>query len=322
MDFQELNNGQSEGFAIIKKCDKKVTAKGSDYLDMKLADSTGEIVARLWDYAPLIHGDFEVDELVKVRGEITQYNGTDQLRITKIRKAEPQDNVKIEDFVKTADYSGEYMYGKLIESAESFEDEDLKKLVLHMYEDKKDLLLTWPAAFRLHHAVRGGLLMHTLSIVKLCEGVCRVYPFVNKDLLIAGAMLHDIAKTSEYELSPAGTATGYTIEGNLVGHLVKGAMLVDRACDELGISKEKALLIEHMLISHHSEPEFGAAVRPMFLEAELLSELDNMDARVNQIAKAIEPLEKEEFSSRLWALNDRKMFNIMDKDKDLKVNLD
>ncbi|MBQ5996053.1 MAG: HD domain-containing protein [Clostridia bacterium] len=322
MDFKQLTNGQSEGFAIIKKCDVKVTAKGSEYLDMKLADSSGEVVARLWDYAPLIHGEYAVDDIVKVRGEITKYNGNDQLRIIKIRKAGPDDDVKPEDYVKSADYSGEYMYSKLISIAEDFEDDELKRLVLKMYSERKDLLLTWPAAFRLHHAVRGGLLMHTLSIVKLCEGVCEVYPFVNRELLITGAMLHDIAKTIEYSVSSVGTATGYTIEGNLIGHLVKGAMLVDRACEELSVSKEKAMLIEHMLISHHSEPEYGAAVRPMFLEAELLSELDNMDARVNQIARAVETLEKDEFSSKLWALNDRKMFNIMEKDKDLRVNLD
>ncbi len=322
MDFKQLTNGQSEGFAIIKKCDVKVTAKGSEYLDMKLADSSGEVVARLWDYAPLIHGEYAVDDIVKVRGEITKYNGNDQLRIIKIRKAGPDDDVKPEDYVKSADYSGEYMYSKLISIAEGFEDDELKRLVLKMYSERKELLLTWPAAFRLHHAVRGGLLMHTLSIVKLCEGVCEVYPFVNRELLITGAMLHDIAKTIEYSVSSVGTATGYTIEGNLIGHLVKGAMLVDRACEELSVSKEKAMLIEHMLISHHSEPEYGAAVRPMFLEAELLSELDNMDARVNQIARAVETLEKDEFSSKLWALNDRKMFNIMEKDKDLRVNLD
>ena len=322
MDFKQLTNGQSEGFAIIKKCDVKVTAKGSEYLDMKLADSSGEVVARLWDYAPLIHGEYAVDDIVKVRGEITKYNGNDQLSIIKIRKAGPDDDVKPEDYVKSADYSGEYMYSKLISIAEDFEDDELKRLVLKMYSERKDLLLTWPAAFRLHHAVRGGLLMHTLSIVKLCEGVCEVYPFVNRELLITGAMLHDIAKTIEYSVSSVGTATGYTIEGNLIGHLVKGAMLVDRACEELSVSKEKAMLIEHMLISHHSEPEYGAAVRPMFLEAELLSELDNMDARVNQIARAVETLEKDEFSSKLWALNDRKMFNIMEKDKDLRVNLD
>lgn len=163
--------------------------------------------------------------------------------------------------------------------------------------------------------------MHTLSIIKLCEGVCEVYPFADKDLLLAGAILHDIAKTTEYDVGNSGLASGYTIEGNLIGHLVKGAMLVDQTAKELGIPQEKAMLIEHMLISHHGEPDYGAAVRPLFLEAELLSEIDLMDARVYQIVHAVEPLEKNEFSSRLWALEDRRMFNHARVDMDSKVNL-
>ena len=217
---------------------------------------------------------------------------------------------------------GEFMYEKLIERVNAFSDEELKKLVLHMYEQRKDVLLTWPAAYRLHHAVRGGLLMHTLSIVKLCEGVCEVYPFVNKDLLLTGAMLHDIAKTTEYDVGASGIASGYTVEGNLIGHLVKGAMLVDEAATELSISREKAMLVEHMLISHHGEPEYGAAVRPMFLEAELLSELDLMDARVYQIAHAIENVEENGFSSRLWALEDRRIYKHETKQDSTKVNLE
>ena len=322
MNFTQLSNGQYEGFAIIKRCDQKTTAKGSTYLDMKLADKDGEIIAKLWDYQPLLHGEFETETLVKVRGEISKFAGVDQLKINKIRPVDSSDNVDIADFVPTADYSGEFMYERITDRVNSFEDEDLKRLVLHMFEQRKEKLLTWPAAYRLHHAVRGGLLMHTLSIVKLCESVCGVYPFVNRDLLVTGAILHDIAKTEEYEVSETGIASGYTVEGNLIGHLVKGAMLVDEAAKELDIPREKAMLVEHMLISHHGEPEFGAAVRPMFLEAELLSELDLMDARVYQIAHAIENLEKGEFSSRLWALDDRKVYNFSEKEKNIKVNLD
>ena len=322
MNFTQLSNGQYEGFAIVKQCDRKTTSKGSEYLDIKLSDKSGEINAKLWDYNPLLQGEFPAESIVKVRGELTKFAGSDQLKITKIRLTTDSDEVKYEDLIQTADYSGEYMYQKILDKVNTFTDEELKKLVLHMYEERKELLLSWPAAYKLHHALRSGLLMHTLSIVKLCEGVCEVYPFVNKDLLLTGAILHDIAKTEEYDVGASGIASGYTVEGNLIGHLVKGAMLVDEAAAKLGISKEKAMLVEHMLISHHGEPDFGAAVRPMFLEAELLSELDLMDARVYQIAHAIENVEHNEFSSRLWALNDRRIYNHAEKEKDIRVNLD
>lgn len=322
MNFTKLTNGQYEGFAIVKQCDKKVTQKGGEYLDFKLGDKSGEINAKLWDYAPLIHGEFQLDSLVKVRGDISQYKGEDQLRISKIRPVNDSDDVNMEDYVQTADYSSEFMYNSLMKRVDSFKDTELQNLVRTMYEERKQDLLMWPAAYRLHHAVRGGLLMHTLSIVKLCESVADIYPYINRDLLISGAMLHDIAKTTEYNVGTTGIASGYTVEGNLIGHLVKGAILVDETAKKLGVSDEKAMLVEHMLISHHGEPEFGAAVRPMFIEAEILSELDNLDARMYQMSHAVETLENGEFSSRLWALNDRRMYNHADKEKDIKVNLD
>ena len=214
------------------------------------------------------------------------------------------------------------MFEKLVECVEEFQDKDLQKLVLHMLNEHKADLLKWPAAYRLHHAIRGGLLLHTLSIVRLCEGVCRIYPFVDADLLFAGAILHDIAKLTEFEVGNAGIASGYTVEGNLIGHLVKGAMMIDEAAKALGIPEEKSMLLQHMVLSHHGEPEFDAAVRPAFLEAELLSELDLMDARVYQITETLAPLQPGAFSNRVWALYNRKLYNHARGDRNKTVNLD
>ncbi|MEG2396759.1 MAG: HD domain-containing protein, partial [Oscillospiraceae bacterium] len=293
MNFTEINGkGAVEAYAIIKQVEKKVTAKGANYLDMILSDKDGDITAKLWDYNEAVQGVFQSESLVKVRGTVSQYNGSEQLRIEKIRPVIESDDVKIEDFIQSAAYSSEYMYSQIEKIANSFKDEDIKKVVITLLHNNKEDLLRWPAAFKLHHAIRGGLLMHTLSIVKLCEGVCKVYPFVDKDLLFAGAILHDIAKTTEYDVGNAGIASGYTTEGNLIGHLVRGAMMIDECSKKLGIPSDKAMLLEHMVISHHGEPDFGAAVRPMFLEAELLSELDLMDARVYQIVEALNPLDE------------------------------
>lgn len=143
----------------------------------------------------------------------------------------------ITDYVRHAGYTGEYMYNKITETINAFSDEDLKKLVGTIFTENKEKLLKWPAAYKLHHAIRGGLLMHTLSIVKLCEGVCEVYPFVDKDLLLSGAILHDIAKTLEFNVGETGLANGYSVEGNLIGHLVMGAMMVREAADKLGTDK-------------------------------------------------------------------------------------
>ena len=310
MNFTPIDNkGLVEGFCIIKTIDKKTSSKGDCYLDMTLGDSEGEINAKLWRYSPEAYGEYDANQIVKVRGTISEYNGQDQLRVERIRPTTPEDNVKTEYFVKSADYSGEEMFKELYSLAENFKDEDLRLLVTEILKDTKYTLLYWPAAFKLHHAVRGGLLLHTLSIVRLAQGVCKIYPFVDCDLLIAGAILHDIAKLTEFEVADSGIATGYSVEGNLLGHLAMGAMVINKYAEKLGTSKETAMLLEHMVLSHHGEPEFGAAVRPSFIEAELLSELDLMDSRVYEMREAVLNTNKNEFSAKLWAMDNRKLYN-------------
>lgn len=319
MNFTPIDNkGLVDGFCIIKSIEQKTSSKGDAYLDMMLGDSEGEINAKLWRYSKELHGEYTANELVKIRGVISQYNGNDQLKIERIRRTTEEDGVNISDFVKTALYSGEEMFNELLSIAENFTDTELKEIVTAILRDNRLPLLYWPAAFKLHHAVRGGLLLHTLSIVRLAENVCEVYPFVDKELLISGAIVHDIAKLSEFNVAESGIATGYSNEGNLLGHLAMGAMVINDYAKRLNISQKTAMLLEHMILSHHGEPEFGSAVRPMFIEAELLSELDLMDSRVFEMREAVESTAPEDFSGRIWAMDNRKLFN--HNRKDLKLN--
>ncbi len=310
MNFTPLdNNGLVEGFCLIKTVDAKTTTRGDSYLDMMLSDKDGEINAKLWRYTPELHGNYQVNDLVKIRGVISPYNGVDQLKIEKIRHVSDADGVNLEDFVKTALYSGEEMFTELMQLAENFADEDLRKIVTAILQDNRLKLLYWPAAFQLHHAVRGGLMLHTLSIVRLAQNVCRVYPFVDEELLISGAILHDIAKLAEFQVADTGIATGYSVEGNLLGHLAMGATVVSKYAEKLDINKDTAILLQHMCLSHHGEPEFGAAVRPSFIEAELLSELDLMDSRVYEMREAVMSAQQGDFSGRVWAMDNRKLYN-------------
>ncbi|MDR0314914.1 MAG: HD domain-containing protein [Oscillospiraceae bacterium] len=311
MNFSVINKttGLVEGYALVKRNDKRINSKGSLYLDMLLCDAGDEISAKLWDYNEESFGEFTVNSIVKVRGTISVFNGSDQLRIERIRNITQDDNIKIEDFVQTAKYDGESMFFELVNIADGFEDMDLKNLVKSILTKYKESLLYYPAAYRLHHAIRGGLLFHTLSIVRLAQGICSVYPFVDRDLLFTGAVLHDIGKTLEYEVSDTGIVQKYTVDGTLIGHIIRGAMEVRKTGEELGLPEEKIMLVEHMLISHHGDPEFGAAKRPMFLEAELLSQLDLMDARVDEISKSVESIDYGDFSARQWALENRQFYN-------------
>ena len=309
MNFTLLNDGRVEGFAIVKSVDKKTSSKGDVYLDFTLADKSGEINGKLWRYSPAEHGEYEANDIVKIRGTISPYNGADQLRIEMIRIALPQDNISLDDLVKSAVYSSEKMYNEAIDIVNSFKDEELKSLVLAVYSDYKEQLMFWPAAYKLHHAIRGGLLLHSLSIVKLCEGVCSIYPFIDRELLIAGALLHDIAKIDEFEVGETGIAKGYSLKGNLLGHLTMGAEKIEMYAKKLNISERTATLLKHMVLSHHGVPEYGACVKPMTIEAEILSELDLMDSRIYEMKDALMGVSEDGFSHPVWALDNRKLFN-------------
>ncbi len=314
-------NGLVDCFLLVKASNKKTSSKGDDYLDMTLADKSGEINAKLWSYIPTVHGEYLAGDIVKVRGSVSQYNGADQLRIEKIRHATPGDQVDTSALVQTAGFSGEEMFDELISIANGFKDSDLKAIVTTLLSENKEKLLYFPAAFKLHHAIRSGLLMHTLSIVRLAQRVAEVYPFIDGDLLLAGAMLHDIAKTTEYEMTPSGLASGYTVKGNLIGHLAEGAIMIRETSKKLSITSETPLLLEHMVLSHHGEPDFGAAVRPAFIEAELLSELDMLDARMFEMREATFGAQTGEFSGKLWSMDNRKLYNHGREDFDKETKL-
>lgn len=298
-------------FAVIKDIAVKTSKSGGSYLDINLQDKNDTINAKLWDYSPIIHGTYSAGDLVKVRGTVSKYNNTDQLKIDKIRLATPADNVNPADFVKTADADPLEMYNALYNIANGFSDETLKIITTEILTRYKEKLLIWPAAFKLHHAVRGGLLFHTLSIVRIAQSVSKIYPFLDEELLLAGAILHDVCKTEELDATDLGVSTGYTVKGNLLGHLAAGASLIENVAIEKNINNnnETVVLLMHMLLSHHGCPEYGAAVLPSFAEAQVLSILDNLDASLYEFCAETENIEKGEFSGRVPFLDGRKVYN-------------
>ena len=289
MNFKQLPNGMSEGFALLKKCDVKKTKNGAAYLDLVLGDKSDELPAKLWDYTD--NGLFAPDMVVKVRGTVEQYNGRDQFRISQIRPAADSDNYNLSDLVPASEVGGAQIYDMLMRRVNAFQDADFKAIVSGIMEDHKEALVRYPAALRLHHAIVGGLMLHTVSIVRLAESLCQIYPNVDKELLLSGAILHDVAKTWELEANNLGLVKGYTTEG------------------------------EHMLLSHHGQPEYGSPVRPMFLEAEILSQLDALDATIFEIHAATSKVEPGKFTDRQWALDNRKLFNHGRTTTEHKVNL-
>ena len=200
------------------------------------------------------------------------------------------------------------MYDYIMSRFIAFEDEDLKKLCLSFYEDNRERLMYYPAAMRNHHAEYGGLLYHVKRMMMMGERFCEVYPFLSKDLVLAGVALHDIEKLNEILSDENGMSPGYSRDGQMLGHLVMGAIVIDARCRELGISEEKAVMMEHMVLSHHYEPEYGSPKKPLFPEAELLHYLDMVDAKMFDFEDTLNAVQPGEFSDKVFQLDNRKLY--------------
>lgn len=298
-----------EGFYIIKAVDCKTTnSNNKKYLDFTLGDSTGEINAKLWECKEEDEKKYKDNMLIKVRGTALAWQNAVQLKIEKVRPAEAEDNLNISDFVPSAPYEPEEMYGTILNYINSMKNDDIKNIVTLMLEEKKDKIMYYPAAKKNHHAIRAGFLYHISTMLKVAEKLSEVYTFVDTDLLYAGVILHDLAKTEEMDASELGIVSDYTVEGQLLGHIIQGVRNVEIAALAVGAPKEISMILQHMILSHHYEPEYGSPVKPMLPEAELLHHIDIIDARMFDMRKASNDIKQGEFSDRIWSLENRKVY--------------
>lgn len=302
--------GTTEGFCLVKSAAVRTDVKGTEYLDMVLADSEGECVAKLWNYSRVGHGSYDVNDIIKVRGTVQVWKDTEQFKIDRIRLATEDDHVDMGKIIPTAPFDPQAMYDELYQTAASFDDEDLKRIVQYLLRENREQLLIYPAGVKLHHATRGGLLHHTTSVLKLAKRIAELYPSLHKDLLFAGAILHDIGKIRELDADTLGIAGAYTNEGQLLGHINVGMAMIASAAEITMIEPKTAMLLEHMILSHHGKPEFGSPRLPMFPEAEVLSICDLLDSKMYEMDAALDGVSKDGFSERLWALDNRQLFKI------------
>ncbi len=296
-----------EGFLLIRSTEKRKDSKGSDYVDMNLVDRTGEINCKIWNWDP----DAETPEPgqpIKVRGTVQEYNGRLQLRVEKWRLCTENDPVDMNALVPCAPRKPEDMMSQIEETVESFSNEDLKKLTRGMLGIAGDRLNWFPAAQRMHHAERSGLLHHTTDMLRLAGAMLEIYPWLNRDLLLAGVIIHDLGKIEEMKSDKTGNVTDYTRDGQLLGHLVRGITNLNRVAEETGVTGECVILLEHMLLSHHGESEFGSPKPPMFPEAEALHWIDIMDARMNTMKAVTDKTPPGAFSERIFSL-DRRVYH-------------
>ncbi|MDO5707743.1 MAG: HD domain-containing protein [Andreesenia angusta] len=309
--IDEFQPGEKvDGFFLIRNMEKKTSANGKEYYDMTVIDDTGSINTKIWE-AEKGKG-IEVNDFVKIRGEITLWRDFKQFKVHKIRKVNEEDNVDIEDYIQSAPYKGADMLDTIMNYIDGFKNEDIKKLTKTIVNSKAEKLLYYPAAKENHHSIRSGLLYHILRMIKSAEKLIEVYTDLNSDLVFSGVILHDLAKIEEMDANELGIVSDYTKEGKLLGHIIQGIKEIDRVSKELEIDEEISILIQHMILSHHYYPEYGSPKFPMIPEAELLHYLDIIDARLYDMDKAISDLEIGQFSPRIWTLDNRQVYKRKD----------
>jgi len=300
-------------YFIVKTIAVKVGSNKKAYLDLLLADCSGEISAKKWDIADEELPGLEKTKegsVIKVKAIVTEWNGMKQLRVSRIRQTSAEDNIVMSDYIKAAPEDAGDMYDYIYGRAAGMKDRDLRNICIRELEDNREKLMYYPAAQKNHHAEMAGLLYHVKRMLMMAERACEVYTNLNRELVMAGVILHDMEKINEIDSNEMGISTGYSFEGKMLGHLVQGVRTIDRLSAELGIPREKAIMLEHMIISHHYEPEFGSPKKPLFPEAEMLHYLDMVDAKMFDMQDAVEKTQPGCFSDRVWTLDNRNIYRV------------
>ena len=279
----------SEGWGFFLCAGKEVrTGRNGPFMALQLQDATGQIEGKVFQDVERLREEFDAGEFVKLQGRGNRFNERTELIIEKIRRVDPsrdaEQGFSEETCVPSAPRSIDEMWDALIALVGTVENEFVRTLLARVVETHEDALRRWPAAQTVHHAYRGGLLEHVLKVADVATSLAGLYD-ADRDLVIAGAILHDIGKLQELEYD---LATRYSLEGNLVGHIALGVVLARTETAGIGgFPDALRAQIEHIIVSHHGSKEFGSPVEPRTVEAFLLAAADDLDAKIHQVRKHI-----------------------------------
>lgn len=287
---------------LISGLVKGTTNSGAPYLSLVLQDASKSIDAKLWDVKPELEKQMEIGKVYDFDLEVINYKGKLQAKVLKVLPI-PQSEINMDDFVFRSPVSKEALRTAVMEGVSMINNENLAKIVSSALNYYANAVYEYPAAARIHHNFIGGLATHTAGMIKMAVSLCSIYPQVNRDYLLAGVIVHDLGKIDEFT-SPV--VTEYSAQGKLLGHIsIMDARLLQIG-QQLGLEdSEELMVLRHMVLSHHGQFEFGSPVRPETLEAEMLNLIDNIDARVNTISKALDEIKEGEFTPRIMALENR-----------------
>ncbi len=305
-DFQEKDRIKQN--LLLKDLSQGITNKGKDYYNLVFQDTSGTVDGKKWE---IKEGDeliFQVGKVLLITADVISYNNKTQLKVASGEIAQEQD---LEEFVASAPVKMSELQDDLNLFVEKIKNKEMKLIVDEIMKNNFLSFSIYPAASKNHHEYRSGLIHHTVSMLKMAESLCELYPTLDKDLLYSGVILHDVGKTKE--LSDSITPQ-YTTEGKLLGHISICQAQIKAAADKLLIYGETPTLLQHMVLSHHGKLEFGSPILPLLKEAEILSFIDNIDARMNALDKALDEVEEGEFTPRVFALENRSFYKPIKKE--------
>ncbi|MCF0229988.1 MAG: HD domain-containing protein [Parasporobacterium sp.] len=287
--INEMHEGDNiTGIYLCKQKNLAQTKGGKDYENVTLADKTGTLNCKIWDPNNMGIGDFDVNDYVEIHGRVSVYNGALQLSIDRTRKAS-EGSYDPADYLPVSKRNIETMYKELLAHVESVKTPYYRLLMDSIFVEDEEFIKRFKAhsaAKTIHHGFVGGLLQHTVAVCDLCQFYCRAYPMLDHDLLICGALCHDIGKVKELSTFPANE---YTDEGQLLGHIVMGVEMVGAKISQIkGFPAVKASQLKHCILAHHGEFEYGSPKKPALMEAVALNFADNTDAKLEAFAEILD----------------------------------
>lgn len=304
--IKDLSDGQSLTlYGLVTNLVKGVTSNGAPYLSVTLSDNSGSIEGKVWDVKEEQAKIVETGRIYEVRCEVLKYRNSLQLRIHALTNVDQQ-NFDLSEFVTSSWLSKDVLKERIKDAIYSVHNEIYRKILVRVFTDYQQEFFDYPAASKNHHNFVGGLATHVVGMLDIADALCSLYPQLNRDLLISGVLLHDIGKITELS---GPIATEYTLQGKLIGHISLMNAKIAQVAKELGFEDtEEETLLRHMVLSHHGKMEYGSPVLPLLMEAEVLSFIDNLDARIIALSTAFENTEEGAFTSRLFPLENRAFY--------------
>lgn len=296
-----------EGFLLIKNATKGQTSGGAPFLTLQLADTSGSLDAKLWNATENDVATYTNGTVAEVKANVIEFRGAPQLQLQTIFISDAAMALSPGDFMEKAPISKEDLQHEIDQTIFGMENKTIRSIVRSFIERYNHEFFEYPAAASIHHAFISGLAYHTVTMLNVAKSLCGIYPELNKDLLYAGVILHDIGKIHEFT---SATDTTRTRNGNLLGHIPMMASEIKEVATNALISKdsEEVALLQHMVLSHHGKPEWGSARTPLIQEAEILHMIDNIDAKMNTMTRTLEKTKPGEYTEKMFALDNRSFY--------------